>query len=65
MSRIASIIERIERGEVIDPRRELMLFALDFAAADERHIAEWKERERIADEQFAGNSSPFIGARIG
>ena len=51
MSRIDSIIDRLERGEEIDSDKELILFALELARSDQRFIEEFLERENIADGQ--------------
>lgn len=52
-SRLASVIEQVEKGENVDLSRALVLQALDVARIGELYVAEILEREDIADAEFA------------
>lgn len=49
-SRIADVIERVERGEPVDYRRLLTLQSLDIVRAGELFTLEAIQAERAADE---------------
>lgn len=51
-SRLAGVIEQVEKGEEVDTNRILTLQALDIARAGELFVAEALKREDEADEQF-------------
>lgn len=56
MTRLSSIIERAERGEVIDTRRELALMSLEQAQRDEAFVEDWLTREQVADAESGQQS---------
>lgn len=51
-SRLADMIERIERGESVDTNRVLTLQALDVARVGELFVKDAIEREREFDDEF-------------
>jgi hypothetical protein len=58
MSRIDEIIASVEAGETVDLDRAMTLMALDMVRSGERHVEDHIERQRWADEQFAGGVGP-------
>lgn len=52
MTRLDSIIERIEKGEPIDWRQESQLVALDLVRVGEEFVRETLERHRESDERL-------------
>jgi len=50
-SRTVDVIERLERGEAVDPRRVAALQALDLARIGELFVLETLEEEAAADER--------------
>jgi len=53
MSRIAELIDSLERNEPVDLQKVLRLQALDMARVGETFVEETITRERQADDQFA------------
>lgn len=58
MSRIDEIIASVEAGEEVDLNRAMTLLTLDLVKSGERHVEDHIERQRWADEQFAGGVGP-------
>ena len=69
-SRLAGIIEAVEKGERVDAKRALTLQALDIARLGEMYALDVIEAEAEADERFkrslsTGQESPVRGVGEG